>query len=125
MGVYSNIILLLQAPKSKTKSSGFAKGRISHVEKLHIALSEPWYSISINDYFFICSLGIEKPLGQQNKKNAAQIAQILWFPWSLLLGNQTWQWNIHHSVDFPIKIIKTSIFIEISQLAMTPEAVSH
>ena len=125
MGVYSNIILLLQAPKGKTKSSGFAKGRISHVEKLHIALSEPWYSISINDYFFICSLGIEKPLGQQNKKNAAQIAQILWFPWSLLLGNQTWQWNIHHSVDFPIKIIKTSIFIEISQLAMTPEAVSH
>ena len=103
MGVYSNIILLLQAPKSKTKSSGFAKGRISHVEKLHIALSEPWYSISINDYFFICSLGIGKPLGQQNKKNAAQIAQILWFPWSLLLGNQTWQWNIHHSVDFPIK----------------------
>jgi hypothetical protein len=80
MGVYSNIIILLQAPKNKTTSSGFAKGRISHVEKLHIALSEPWYSISSNDYFFICSLGIEKPLGQQNKKNAAQIAQILWFP---------------------------------------------
>ena len=68
MGVYSNIIILLQAPKNKTSSSGFAKGRISHVEKLHIALSEPWYSISSNDYFFICSLGIEKPLGQQNKK---------------------------------------------------------
>ena len=96
------------------------------MEKLHIALSEPWYSISINDYFFICSLGIEKPLGQQNKKNMLlkslkSSGSPVLYPLVIKHGNGTYN-NIHHLVDFPTK---TSTFIEISQLAMTPEAVSH